>query len=502
MIRYLNQEANRGRIGAARFDGYNTRNNPWVHSKTRINDGVIHHVAFVKRGSQLALYIDGLLEDTAEDTTTGNTKNDSDLFIGARGGTRNFFSGHINHVRIWNHALSIDEIGEDMDTPASQVADTVGNWAFDEVDKLVEKVQDRSGSGNEGVLHGGASYDDVDKCEYAQKIYVDGQLRGWGLIAVDRDECVGWLDSEWDGGMTLLVPVVDPPDVGDILLLQDRQVLAKKVSERVVAEVNVADVTAATVNGVAHKQSWWEKTPVWRLEREANTMQSTTTEVNLGRSASEEGYLQGTIDDVRVWKVGRRAWQIQHYHDQPLTRDSEGLVSHWRFEEGRGRTAIDSKGSNHGRVIHQETEKIPEMWTPSARNAALSLYVNGQRVDVSDTQDVVFGDLQFSLGAVLADGIFQQAMGGIIDELRLWKAVRTREQIRDNMYRSLSGAEEDLAGYWPLDEGDGYHHPGPDWEMVRTGPYSGATVDRFHRPHRQRGAGSKKRLRRPGQAGL
>ncbi|NIV37396.1 MAG: hypothetical protein GWN58_50650, partial [Anaerolineae bacterium] len=92
VIRYLNRTAGarEGTIWAARYDG---ENNPAVSSKARINDGVFHHVAFVKRSSRLALYIDGVLEATVEDSTTGETKNEGPLFIGARGGRGNFFSG-------------------------------------------------------------------------------------------------------------------------------------------------------------------------------------------------------------------------------------------------------------------------------------------------------------------------------------------------------------------------------------------------------------------------
>ena len=57
-IRYLNQTAgaNAGKISAGRWDG---QNGPWLQSTTRIDDGRFHHVAFVKSGTTLALYVDG-----------------------------------------------------------------------------------------------------------------------------------------------------------------------------------------------------------------------------------------------------------------------------------------------------------------------------------------------------------------------------------------------------------------------------------------------------------
>ena len=44
---------------------------------------------------------------------------------------------------------------------------------------------------------------------------------------------------------------------------------------------------------------------------------------------------------------------------------------------------------------------------------------------------------------------------GMITEVRLWRGTRTDAQIGANLYRRLSGQEQNLAGYWPLNEGTG-----------------------------------------------
>ena len=100
-IRYLNQTAgaNAGKISGGRWDG---QNGPWLQSTTRIDDGRFHHVAFVKSGSTLALYVDGVLEGQRTDTTTGATANSSPLYISRRGGTalQGYFTGSVDDVRI------------------------------------------------------------------------------------------------------------------------------------------------------------------------------------------------------------------------------------------------------------------------------------------------------------------------------------------------------------------------------------------------------------------
>ncbi|WP_437949296.1 LamG-like jellyroll fold domain-containing protein [Sorangium sp. So ce296] len=115
VIRYLTGEANRGKISAARYDG---QNNPNVRSTTVLDDRRFHHVAFVRRTKDgkgvLELYVDGTLEDSAPDTTTGKTKNDSPLYLGCRGlaegAGKLYFAGKIRDLRIYGEALSRAEI--------------------------------------------------------------------------------------------------------------------------------------------------------------------------------------------------------------------------------------------------------------------------------------------------------------------------------------------------------------------------------------------------------
>lgn len=45
------------------------------------------------------------------------------------------------------------------------------------------------------------------------------------------------------------------------------------------------------------------------------------------------------------------------------------------------------------------------------------------------------------------------SFNGSIAEVRLWKVARTQDQIKANMTRRLQGNEEELVGYWRLDDG-------------------------------------------------
>ncbi|CAC5342233.1 MULTISPECIES: LamG domain-containing protein [Planktothrix] len=116
VIRYINQKAGNssGIIVAARYDG---SNNPSVRSTSKVNDGQFHHVAFVRskenNQGKLSLYINGKLEGSNTDTTTGNTKTNSPLYLGCRGyqnAGMNYFMGSIKGLSIYNVALSPEQI--------------------------------------------------------------------------------------------------------------------------------------------------------------------------------------------------------------------------------------------------------------------------------------------------------------------------------------------------------------------------------------------------------
>lgn len=121
-IRYENTT---GRIVAIRFEERaQEKNQPILKSKTNINDGKFHHIAFVKlfnpsnqgegtdeeKKPGLHLYIDGKHEAFEEDTTKDSTNGKVPLYLACRAGTRNYFRGQIGEVAIWNKGLAKSEI--------------------------------------------------------------------------------------------------------------------------------------------------------------------------------------------------------------------------------------------------------------------------------------------------------------------------------------------------------------------------------------------------------
>ncbi|XCN73096.1 MAG: LamG-like jellyroll fold domain-containing protein [Candidatus Electrothrix aestuarii] len=100
IIRYLNQT---GKVRVARYDRVN---NPAITSTMPLEAGW-NHIEFTKFGKDLKLYINGVLDGTTTDTTTGNTTNSSPIYIGRRGGSMpTYFSGTVDELRIYPYATT------------------------------------------------------------------------------------------------------------------------------------------------------------------------------------------------------------------------------------------------------------------------------------------------------------------------------------------------------------------------------------------------------------
>lgn len=180
--------------------------------------------------------------------------------------------------------------------------------------------------------------------------------------------------------------------------------------------------------------------------------------LNLGRSGAGAAYFAGQLSDVRLWNKPLSAASVaatQAGHRIPST---DGLVSWWRWSEGHGKYAYDENNLNNAVLTAND------LWRLYAANAVLDLFVDGAWIQDARVLDPAayggYGAAQFTVAArrtgpeTLAD-----QFTGRLSEVRIWNRERTAEQIREDMYRELTGAETGLAGYWTFDTGSGADVP-------------------------------------------
>ena len=156
---------------------------------------------------------------------------------------------------------------------------------------------------------------------------------------------------------------------------------------------------------------------------------------------------QGVIGDVRIWNKALEPDAL----GSPSTGKVDGLVSWWRFEEGQGTAAKDQVGSNHG-TINGAIEWVRD---PSTDSSSLVIYRDGVALDCDDISDsaapLKARANQFTLGALSSGSTYGEHFQGEMEELRIWQSIRTQEQIQDNLFRRLTGEQEQLIAYYSFD---------------------------------------------------
>jgi len=132
-----------------------TSGGSWLYSgdsTTDINDGNWHHIVGVYNGSDLLIYVDGVLENTNNIGSITLNSNTNNLYIGSKSGAGEYWSGPINEPRIYDRALSAEEIRRNMlnyHNPSKN--GLVGWWRLEEGTGLT--AYDQSGNGNHGTLN-------------------------------------------------------------------------------------------------------------------------------------------------------------------------------------------------------------------------------------------------------------------------------------------------------------------------------------------------------------
>jgi hypothetical protein len=124
------------------------------------------HAAGVREGNTLKVYVNGISGPPASGSLAGPINSDN-LKIGALlccgGPVHHFFNGFIDDVRIYNRALSEEEIGTIMfSRPDAQEPGLVAYWDFDDANG--QTAADASGHGNDGILGGNSAPDIADPC--------------------------------------------------------------------------------------------------------------------------------------------------------------------------------------------------------------------------------------------------------------------------------------------------------------------------------------------------
>ncbi|MFA7171216.1 MAG: LamG domain-containing protein [Candidatus Paceibacterota bacterium] len=397
------------------------------------NDGIWHNAIGIRNGDNLYLYVDGILVDSNTGAATYNISNDRKLRIGARDIDSSLlpFNGSIDDVRIYNRALSEDEIRQlyNQKKPVLEMN-------FDEGSGTV--AHDESFNNYDGAIYG-----------------ANGTAESGDSTTLTDIEKT-WTTDEWKGEA---IEITAGTGLG-----QTRTIASNTAS-------------AITVSSV------WVTTP------DATSVYSITSDSEWGAGKNGTGMVFDGVDDYvdmgDVLDMGKSDWSASLWFK---TTDDFGSLISKSFPDyliGRWFTVIEGgnfisgfSGTDHHTVALTPCDPyLDDNWhhilTTYDRDGNITQYLDGISKGTADISAFVDVDMQTETSLFLGsynDGVTGTLpladilpFAGSIDSVRIYNYARTADEVltdyNDGKAAHLGENNQDLnaglVGYWNMEEGSG-----------------------------------------------
>jgi fibro-slime domain-containing protein len=138
--------------------------------------------------------------------------------------------------------------------------------------------------------------------------------------------------------------------------------------------------------------------------------------------------------------------------------DFGGSGHHTYLRQNSGPALLFRLDSTAGEKFQVEVAGVPnnDQWGHIAAvmgRGGMRLYFNGSLIGTNEFTGSLsgIGRTNYFLGR--SDSTTNNTFRGDMDDVRVWNGARTEEQIRENMFRQLTGRESGLAGCWNFDDG-------------------------------------------------
>jgi len=322
-------------------NGLSTNN---VASVTSVNDGAWHHVVGVYTGSQLQIYIDGVLNNSV--AATGVIARNAQNVQIARNAelASTEFDGKIHDVRIYSVPLSPSRVAE--------LYGAIGRWKLNQTSGTT--ANDSSVFAKHGTVNGTANWS--SDCGGTGVFDFNGSTNyisianGSNLQPTSAMTIAAWVRGDsWGAGTdndTLLRKGEANPNNYALAISDGRVELILDGNDGAGIRGNTVLTTgqwyhvAATWDGSTvsiYVNGVLDNTPVAR----AGTIGADTRPLYIGgRSGADQ--FDGLMRDVVFYNRALYATEIKRL---------AGLVGYWQFAEGTGTTAADSSGQTNDATL-------------------------------------------------------------------------------------------------------------------------------------------------------
>ncbi|MCP4111319.1 MAG: hypothetical protein GY749_38290, partial [Desulfobacteraceae bacterium] len=362
--------------GTVNFVGWG---NSYIKGTTAVNDGDWHHVAVVwdYTAETGYIYVDGV-DDTSSSTYNANKyDNDGDtLKIGDPNYSEgyNHFEGQIDELRIWSTARTQDEIQDNM---YSTVLDTESYleayYRFDQSDgdeliDLTDNAHDGTISGDPSWVTSGAfsvdpqpgyalEFDGTDDYVEVPADTLNDQSSGtietWAYFDAVADEVI--FAKQHDGvnsysifsvGFTATTGGMTQSGTSGYLYFHPRN-----------SSQNATSTSTVSAGIWTHVAVTFDSTQAtfYIDGTEAGTTSGdfsipddlSPTSTSIGAWVSHDHYLDGQMDELRIWSTARTEDEIQTYMNTTVLGTESYLEAYYRFDQSSGDELIDLTANDH-----------------------------------------------------------------------------------------------------------------------------------------------------------
>jgi hypothetical protein len=361
------------------FDGISTTH----ASNSRITKNAWNHIAVTYDSIQVRIFINGVLDYQASETTAMPT-NTASLFIGTSGTTSPDFEGQIDELRIYNRALSVQEIQNLF----SWAPGPYLNWKFDE-NTGTSSVYDSSSRNNTGTLAGSITQTDWVPGKFGSALDFDGtddaayiatasdadldysayetfSGSAWVYISTmpgssNQDAIITkWDETSTLRGYRLVIENDDADSTGNFQVeiydeSADQAIVATSANDTAVQNVwyHVAFTFNGNQTGTADSLKLYLN-GVFIDGNDANAsflgLEDIAVDFSVGDYDSTDVVANNTpftgiVDNITIFNYSRNSGQV--LEDMNAGHPAPGspmgsAVSHWKFDEGYDITANDS----------------------------------------------------------------------------------------------------------------------------------------------------------------
>jgi len=367
-----------------------------------------YHVVAIHTGSTAYLYVNGIAHSKST-TLTPTGAPGYPVQIGGNTYANTYIDGLIDEVRIYNYARTPDEIRLDYnagyaarfgpstdcnsDPGSCMTKGLVAYWSFDEGSGNI--AYDSSGNGNHGTIYGAKwtqgkfgqalSFDGVDDYVDTTAINITGPITItlWVKLNVPVIDKVHTFVNKYPAinyWMFAIHQFEKAPIIGFVFTNAGWQRTA-------------GYATALTDMKWHFLAAGYDGTKLFLYEdgilKQTKTIGSDTIRtsahtVKIGGSTVANEWLNGLIDEVRIYNRALSEEEIRYHYNHTLPKgalsplamkEDPSLVGYWSFNEGKGTIIYDQSGKNNNGTLYLGSSGNTDpskAWSPGISGTALS----------------------------------------------------------------------------------------------------------------------------------